>query len=242
MTASPLVRSWFGTSRYQDESGTIRYRVNREVVNLRTKPKKNLDGENPVRSRILEAAFAAFMEAGYAQTSTLEIATRAGVSKRELYALVGNKQQILASCIEQRATRLQAPVDLPEPHDRATLTKILIALGTRLLRETTHPTVIAVFRLAIAEAVRAPEVARTLDSIGRQAGRAALTKIMTHAQSSGLLDGRADEMAAQFAGLLWGDLLVSLLLRVVQPPNPRELARRARAATAGLLQLYPAKH
>jgi hypothetical protein len=47
-------------------------------------------------------------------------------------------------------------------------------------------------------------------------------------------------MAAQFAGLLWGDVLVSLLLRVVEQPNPRELARRARAATAGLLQLYPA--
>jgi AcrR family transcriptional regulator len=209
-------------------------------INVRTKPKKNLDGENPVRSRILEAAFAAFMEAGYAHTSTLEIATRAGVSKRDLYTLVGNKQQILASCIEQRAKRFRAPADLPEPHDRATLAKILIAVGTQLLRETTHPTVIAVFRLAIAEAVRAPEVARTLDTVGRAAGRAVLTKIMTHAESSGLLDGRADEMAAQFAGLLWGDVLVSLLLRVVQPPNPRELARRAQAATAGLLRLYPA--
>jgi AcrR family transcriptional regulator len=180
------------------------------------------------------------MEAGYAQTSTLEIATRAGVSKRDLYTLVGNKQEILASCIEQRAKRFQAPTDLPVPRDRATLAKVLIAFGTHLLQETTHPTVIAVFRLAIAEAVREPEVARTLDSIGREAGRAALTKIMTHAQSSGLLHGRADEMAAQFAGLLWGDMLVSLLLRVVEQPNPRELARRARAATAGLLQLYPA--
>ena len=35
------------------------------------------------------------MENGYAKTSTLEIATRAGISKRELYALVGNKQEML---------------------------------------------------------------------------------------------------------------------------------------------------
>jgi hypothetical protein len=48
-------------------------------------------------------------------------------------------------------------------------------------------------------------------------------------------------MAAQFAGLFWGDLLVSLLLRVVQQPTARELAGRARAAAAGLLQLYPAR-
>ena len=208
-------------------------------MNGRTKAQTAVEADNPVRSRILEAAFAAFMEAGYAHTSTLAIATRAAVSKRDLYTLVGNKQEILARCIEQRAKRLQAPADLPVPRDRATLAKLLIAFGTQLLQETTQPTVIAVFRLAIAEAVRAPEVARTLDSIGREAGRAALTKIMTHAQSSGLLDGRPDEMSAQFAGLLWGDVLVSLLLRVVQPPTPRELARRARAATEGLLRLYP---
>ena len=42
--------------------------------------------ETAVRERILEAAFAAFMKNGYATTSTLEIATRARVSKRDLYA------------------------------------------------------------------------------------------------------------------------------------------------------------
>ena len=195
-------------------------------------------GENPVRARILDAAFSAFTEAGYAHTSTLEIATRAGVSKRDLYALVGNKQQMLASCIARRAERLRAPADLPQPQDRATLEQVLIVLGTRLLQETTHPTVVAVFRLAIAEAVHAPEVASALDSIGRETVRAALRQVMTHAQSSGLLHGRASEMAEQFAGLLWGDLLVSQLLRVTEPPSPRELTRRAKAATASVLQLY----
>lgn len=218
-------------------SGT---RSSRSPTKVRNSPPNTVADENPVRSRILDAAFSAFMEAGYAHTSTLQIATRAGVSKRDLYALVGNKQAILASCIEQRAKRLRAPADLPVPHDRATLAKILIALGTQLLHETTHPTVIAVFRLAIAEAVRAPEVARTLDSVGREAVRAALAKIMTHAEASGLLGGRAEEMSAQFTGLLWGDVFVSLLLCVVQPLTARELARRARSATAALLQLYPA--
>ena len=51
--------------------------------------------QTTVRKRILEAAFAAFMKSGYATASTLEIATSARVSKRELYALVGNKQKML---------------------------------------------------------------------------------------------------------------------------------------------------
>jgi AcrR family transcriptional regulator len=179
------------------------------------------------------------MKSGYATTSTLEIATRARVSKRELYALVGNKQEMLTACISERAKRLEVPADLPVPSDRETLAQVLASFGTRLVREISDPTVIGVFRLAIAEAIQAPEVARALNSIGREASRAALRKIMARAQASGLLTGRPAELAQQFAGLLWGDLIVSLLLGVAERPNPREIAGRARDAAAAFLQLHP---
>ena len=117
------------------------------------------------------------------------------------------------------------------PRDRETLAQILTSFGTQLLREITDPTVITVFRLAIADAVRAPEVARALDSIGREASRAALRQIMTQAQAAGLLDGRPADLAEQFGGLLWGNLMVSLLLGVAERPSSREIARRAREAT-----------
>jgi AcrR family transcriptional regulator len=195
--------------------------------------------ETAMRERILEAAFSAFMEGGYATTSTLEIATRARVSKRELYALVGNKQEMLIACISERAKRLDVPTDLPVLRNRETLEQVLTSFGTKLVREVSDPTVIAVFRLAIAEAVQAPEVARALNSIGREAGRAALRKIMAGAQASGLLTGRPVELAEQFAGLLWRDLMVSLLLGVTGRPNPREITKRARDAAAAFLQLHP---
>lgn len=192
-----------------------------------------------VRDRILEAAFTAFTNSGYAASSTLEIATRARVSKRELYALVGNKQAMLIACISARAGRLQVPAELPVPHDRETLAQVLTSFGTRLMQEITDPTVIAVFRLAIAEAAHAPEVAQALDSIGRETSRAALRQIMARAQASGLLNGSNAELAEQFGGLLWGNLMVSLLLGVAERPNSREVAARVRAATAAFLQLHP---
>ena len=195
--------------------------------------------ETAVRRRILEAAFAAFMKNGYATTSTLEIATRARVSKRDLYALVGNKQEMLMACIAERARRFQMPADLPVPRDRESLARLLASFGARLLREVSEPKVIAVFRLAIAEAVNAPEVARVLASIGRETRRAALRKIMARAQASGLLKGGPAGLAEQFGGLLLGDLMVSLLLGVAERPNPREIAGRARDATAAFLQLHP---
>jgi AcrR family transcriptional regulator len=193
--------------------------------------------ETAVRERILEAAFAAFTNHGYAGTSTLEIATRARVSKRELYALVGNKQELLIACITERARRLQVPADLPMPRDRETLELVLASFGTQLVREVSDPAVIGVFRLAIAEAVHAPEVARALDSIGRETARAALRDIMTQAQASGLLNGRPAELADQFRGLLLGDLMVSLLLGVAERPSPREIRECARDAAAAFLQL-----
>jgi AcrR family transcriptional regulator len=195
--------------------------------------------EPPARERILEAAFSAFMESGFAEASTLEIATRARVSKRELYALVGSKQDMLVACIAARAKRLQAPADLPEPRDRETLAQVLTAFGAQLLRETSDPTVIAVFRLAIAEAARAPEVARALTSVGIETSRAALRDIMSRAQSAGLLGGQPAEMTEHFAGLLWGNLMMNLLLRTVDRPDPREIMRRAHDATAAFLKIYP---
>ena len=207
----------------------------------RSMSRRRLDDrdETAVRGRILEAAFAAFTKSGYAATSTLEIATRARVSKRELYALVGNKQEMLMACITERAKRFQVPADLPVPRDRESLALLLASFGTQLVREVSDAAVIAVFRLAIGEAAQAPEVARTLDSIGREAGRAALGNIMRQAEASGLLHGRPAELAEQFRALLWGDLMVSLLLGVAERPNLREIARRARDAAAAFLQLHP---
>jgi AcrR family transcriptional regulator len=193
--------------------------------------------ESAVRTRILDAAFTTFMKSGYAASSTLEIATRAHVSKRELYALVGNKREMLIACISERARRLQVPADLPMPHDRETLRQVLTSFGTQLVREITDPTVVAVFRLAIAEAVQAPEVAQALDSVGRETSRAALRQIMTGAQASGLLEGRPAELAEQFGELLLGSLMVGLLLGVTERPNSRQVAARARDATAAFLLL-----
>jgi AcrR family transcriptional regulator len=195
--------------------------------------------ETAVRKRILEAAFAEFMKSGYAAASTLEIATRAHVSKRELYALIGNKQKMLIACISARAKLLEVPAGWPVPRDRETLVQLLASFGMKLVREVSDPTVIAVFRLAIAEAVHAPEVARALDSTGREASRAALRKIMAQAQASELLTGRPADLAQQFAGLLWRDLMVSLLLGVAERPTRREIAGRARDAAAAFLQLHP---
>jgi AcrR family transcriptional regulator len=192
------------------------------------------------RDRIIGAAFGAFMEHGYAGASTLEIARRAKVSKRDLYAQFGSKQAMLAAGIAERTQRMITPLDLPLPRDREALAATLVAFGRTLLREVSRPEVLAIHRLAIAEAERAPELARTLDELGRANNRAGLIKLLGAAQAAGLLGpGSIDAIADTFLALLWsGGLLSRLLLRVVAAPDEAEGERRARWATDQVLALY----
>ena len=210
------------------------------AVKKTVKPVRSGTAEPSVRGRILSAAFSAFTERGFAETSTLEIATRARASKRELYALFGSKQDMLIACISERAGRLAMPADLPEPTNREAFGATLTAFGAQLLRETSDPTVVAVFRLAIAEAVRAPEVGRMLDEIGMEAIRSGLRELMRRARAAKLVDGDVADMSDQFAGLLWGNRMLGLLLATAERPSPREIVRRAEAASAAFLRAYPA--
>lgn len=193
--------------------------------------------ENPIGDRIIGAAFKAFMEKGYAETSTLEIATRAKVSKRDLYANFASKQAILVACITNRAQRMRLPADLPAPRSPEMLAATLTTFGATVVREVCEPAVMAVYRLAIAESQRSPDVAEILNT-SRSANRNALAGVLAQAQAAGILaEGDPREMMEQFFGLLWGDLMLSRLLGAAVP-KPAEIAKRARAATEAFLRLY----
>jgi AcrR family transcriptional regulator len=182
------------------------------------------------------------MERGYAGASTLEIARRARVSKRELYALFENKQGILAALIGGRSARMSMPLDLPAAHDRESLSTILIQFGRLMLSELTKPEVLALMRLAIAESERSPEMAGTFFNSGREATRITLRRFLGEAQAAGLLGpGDPVRMAAQYLSLLMGDLMVGMLMRVAPPQAtaPSEIERRAVQATEALFKLYP---
>lgn len=198
--------------------------------------------EAPPRERVLKAAFAVFRERGFAGASTLEIATRAKVSKRDLYALFDNKQAMLAACINERARRMRQPLELAAsvPGSPADVTATIVALGAAILRGASDRNVLAVYRFAIAESERAPEVARALDAGGRQANVRALAEWLAKVQARGLIGaGDPAVIARRFIALLWGDMLVRLLLQVRDAPTPAEIEARAQAAAEALLTLYP---
>ena len=189
------------------------------------------------RSTILRAAMATFVERGFASATTLEIATRARVSKRELYALVGNKEQMLAACIENRGSRMRLPEDFPQVTDRGSLRAALLAFAKTTLREITDPAVVEVFRLGIAEAKRSPAIARSIDALGRAPASRALEALLEPARRAGLVRLDFVQMRSMFQGLLWGSLLIWMLLGLEKRPSAKEIERRAEDVVSAFLQL-----
>jgi len=197
------------------------------------------DTESDRRQCIIRAAFSALMEKGYAGTSTAEIARRARVSKRELYAEFGSKIGILEALVAATSSRMRAPLEVADVIDRPGFITALTAYGAAALAELTSPHVIAVNRLAIAEAERSAELGRMLDERGRQAGRDALVAFFARAREAAVLTrGDPGDIASEFFSLLTGDLMMRLMLGVVMHPTRTEIMRRAERAKDGILQLY----
>lgn len=198
-----------------------------------------IDDLPPRRRAILAAAFEVLMEQGYAGASTLEIASRAKVSKRELYAEFGSKGGILEALIASTAARMQAPLALPDVADRDALAAALAGYGATALRELCHPAVIAINRLAAAEAGGASELGKILDSSGREPNRLALGSFLARAQAAGLLGkGDPDRIGGQFFSLLFGDIPMRLMLGTASPPTPKEIEERAKTAAEAVLKLH----
>src|SRR5690348_7001602 len=92
---------------------------------------------------------------------------------------------MLEACIAARAERMRLPLQLPAPSDREGLAATLATFGSTLLREASRREVVAVQRLAIGEAERSPDIARTLDTLGRAQTRQALSRLIAQGQSAG---------------------------------------------------------
>ena len=195
----------------------------------------------PRRRAILIAAVGVQKEKGYARASTLEIATRARVSKRELYAEFGSKRGILEALIDSASTEMQVPLVSAEIGDRHALAAALSAYGIAALTTLANPYVLAMYRLAISEAPGNTELGEILDASGRAPNRRMLVELVQRGQAAGFLgDGEPIAIARDFFSLLIGDLMVWLLVGVNETPDPHEIRRRAEHATQVVLALYPA--
>lgn len=190
------------------------------------------------RQLILQAAGQVFLQHGFELATTLEIATRAKTSKRELYELFGTKQDLLTALIRNVSRRMQMRLDVPVVRNAAEFFEILERFGARFLEELLHPTRIGLYRLAIAEAAKSNAIARELDSHGRGPVIEAATKIFQQAAKSGIIDSSDITVLVRvFFGTLIGDTQTQLLLGLGKQPTAKMIQERATFAVAAIKRL-----
>lgn len=122
---------------------------------------------SPKRRQMLEAAADLFMAHGYEQVSMDAVARAAGVSKATLYAHFTSKDMLFASIVGeacQRNTALESSFPAEVTDIRAALTTV----GTRVLTFLLQPHTQAIYRVAVAESSRFPEMGRAFMANGPQ--------------------------------------------------------------------------
>jgi AcrR family transcriptional regulator len=175
------------------------------------------------RERILDAAARAFLENGYEQTSTAEIATRAKVSKRELYTHFDDKRDMLTAVITQFQTDIQSHANLTWSSS-GDVRDVLTRAGTELLQFISSDRFGKLFRIVAAESFHDPNSAQEFYVLGPAAGRKNTAAFLKRHMAAGNL--RADDPLQAADDFL--DLLVS--------------ARYLTAVVLGQIREFPRPH
>jgi TetR/AcrR family transcriptional regulator, mexJK operon transcriptional repressor len=170
------------------------------------------------KQRILDAASDVFLEFGFEQTSTAEIARRARVSKRELYSHFTDKRALLAAVITELQTSMQSRMDVrwSSSEDMETvLRKSAAAIYEFILSERFGKLV----RVVAAESYHDPAVARQFFELGPLAGRKATARYLKAKMEEGKLrKANPIKAADDFLDLVVGaQLMTAVMLGQVDP-------------------------
>ncbi|WKX26123.1 TetR/AcrR family transcriptional regulator [Tatumella ptyseos] len=168
------------------------------------RPKSICDKQR--RQDIIGHAYRAFIELGFAQISTAEIARRAKISKRTLYETFSDKKTLFAATISENCHLL---VDLPRPSDEPCALKESLFRIFRL--DISHDEILereAILRLMTREAILFPEISDYLYEAKAVRSRELLMEwLQETAEVNGLLLEDAEILAGLLMDVVFGALL-----------------------------------
>jgi len=182
------------------------------------------------RRQMLEAATALFIERGYGAVSMDVVARAAGVSKATLYAHFASKDQLFATIVGERGVVAHVEDVLPAgPVDD--LRAALQTIGERVLGFMLGGRTLAIFRIAIAESARFPELGEAFHAAGPQKFCDRVRLWLSVQQEAGLVRPVDLEVATQqFMALMRSSLFLRASLGL--PPAPGEQDIHATVAAA----------
>ena len=191
------------------------------------------------RRQILSGARQVFGELGYERASVDLIAARAGVSKATVYNHYADKKALFVAAVlqdcEDMTASLQGCLERP-PGD---LEQGLRIIGEKVMQSSLSPVVSGLYRQAIAEVGRLPEIGRMVFERGTLVLRRAVASHLARWAEAGALRVDDPESAAiVFVSLVQGDLAVRSRLGVLEYPVEEQVRASVERAVRVFVRAY----
>jgi TetR/AcrR family transcriptional regulator of autoinduction and epiphytic fitness len=185
--------------------------------------------EDERRRRLIAVAEKVFVEQGYGAASMDEIAQDAGMSKKTLYQLFDTKEALFAAVITDRMRALGEGAE--QEAGARPLKEVVVDYLSEAARFILSPRHVALFRVLIGEAWRAPGMARAFDNACAGRGKSVLARWLAQEVKAGRLEL---EDPVQAAGMLFGMVVGEphhrMLMGEGRPPSKDAIERRVRKA------------
>ena len=178
---------------------------------------------------VREAALARFLEHGYDGTSMATVARAAGTTKASLYARWPTKEALFAAVLAWAVARPDWPFPEPPPPDTEDLATALHSIAAAACRRATDPAMVALSRIAIAEADRVPDLARRAQGNSTWARRETVVALLErHAATGEIVADDPGLLAEHFVAMVAGMPARLAAFGIERTPDEQE--RRTRAA------------
>jgi len=179
------------------------------------------------RERLIAAAEHVFVELGYGAANMDGIARRAGMSKKTIYQVFETKEDLFTAVIDSRKAALAAMIEgegsdeLHDPED------VLRRFLQQIARFVLAPRQAALYRLAVAESQRAPELANAFHREGSTKACLALMQWLASQHERGILHVPDSESAAKMLFYMAiAELQMRLLIGECREPDESAIDER----------------
>ncbi len=194
-------------------------------------------GPSPKRRQVLEAATDLFLANGYGAVSMDAVARAANVSKATLYAHFASKDVLFATIMRERSLAKQ--LDAPMFEHVGDLRAALEAIGRQVLRFMVQDRTLAIYRIALAESARFPELGRAFYDNGPGKSKVWAEEWLAKQQAAGLIRPCDLGVATQqFMALLRSSVFMRASLALLPAPQDEEIEATVRAAVDTWLRAF----
>ncbi len=179
--------------------------------------------ETPKRRQVVDAAQTLFLAHGYGAVSMDAVARTANVSKATLYAYFASKDELFASIMAERGVTALLD-DALFPDQVADLRAALERIGQGVLRFMLRERTLAIYRIAIAESARFPELGHAFHINGPERCYERVAAWLALQQAAGKVRP-ADVVVAtqQFMALLRAGVFLRASLALPPAPSDEEI-------------------